>query len=94
MPRKPPANIAANAAQIADWQTRERTAALIEAETGLPVPARSLEKWPLPRKLVFNTALIHVPSARDYARNAIAIAPVTRQGALEKKARKIPEAAE
>jgi hypothetical protein len=85
---------ATNAAQVADWKTRERTAELIEVETGLPVPARTLEKWPLPRKVVFKTALIHAPSALDYARAAIIAAPVTRQGELEKKARKIPEAAE
>ena len=85
MPRKLPTTT--NTEQVADWQTRDRTAELIEAETGLPVPPRTLEKWPLPRKLVFNTALVHAPSALDYARRAIIEAPITRQGELAKKSR-------
>lgn len=73
---------------LKDWQTRARTAEIIEAETGLPVPQRTLEKWPLPRKIVFNTALVHLPSALDFARSAIETAPVTKQGEGEKKIRK------
>ncbi len=87
MPRKP---LASNTTHqlVADWQTRERVAAQIELETGLPVPARSIEKWPLPRKLVFGAALVHAPSALEYARRAIHDAPITRQGELAKKSKK------
>lgn len=94
MPRKSPTS-STNTIPVADWQTRERVAAQIEVETGLPVPPRSIEKWPLPRKLVFGAALVHAPSALDYARRAIHDAPITRQGELLKKSKKIAmEAAE
>lgn len=85
MPRKPATAIVVD--PTADWVTRERACALVEEETGLPVPPRTMEKWEIPRKIVFNTALVHVPSALKYVRNAIAEAPVSVQGELAKKSR-------